>query len=172
MSDSLRASMERLVQSTTELNEATDEAARVVLATESFLAKECSVGIESFVEVSSEYVNDYDAGRTMTIITTLCYERYGDRFRITVFHGDGTEDNSVRKPWSEWDRTTKLETVRFLPELIESIANAADHRVSKAREATEKVASVLEVLKPKSAPVMIADLMEFPGQVKPKGGKK
>lgn len=58
----------------------------------------------------------------------LSYERFGERFRIAIYRGAGF-DESMSKPWSEWDRLTKLETVRFLPNPIGSSRSLASDAV-------------------------------------------
>ncbi len=143
MSDSLRASVDRLKQSTSKLNKITDEAAQVIQAVEAFLAKECSVGINVFVMVSEE-ADEHGP----PWFTHLGYERYQGKFRVTVSVGIDSED-STTKPWSEWDRATKLETVKKLPALLEKIASVVDLHVSAAQEATGSVAEVLNSLERK-----------------------
>jgi hypothetical protein len=150
MSESLRASIEKLKQASSEMNRAADEAARVVKQTEAFLNKECSFGIEAHVLVREESVECEEGGyyhRTATVRTTLSYERFADDFRITVSRGDGSPDDTIVKPWSEWDRQTKLEAVKFLPNLIESLVNSINSPIQEAVEATSQVAAALGIEK-------------------------
>jgi hypothetical protein len=140
MSDSLRASVERLKQSTAQLNKITDEAAQTVLAMEAFLNKECSVGIEAYVLVASEPL---EGGVEES--TVLGYQRWQGKFRITVTIGIDPEQTET-KPWAEWNRETKLETVKKLPELLEKIAVAVDAHVLAAQQATETVAAALKAI--------------------------
>lgn len=142
MSDALKASVEKIKQSTSRLNKLSDEAARVVAATEAFLAKEVSVGVEAYVEVERAPLIE-EGGGPMEY-TVLCFARHNGKFRIIVSIGTD-EENTVRKPWVEWSRDIKLETVKHLPTLLERIATAVDDEVSEAAAATAKVADVLRV---------------------------
>jgi hypothetical protein len=141
MSDSLRASVEKLKQSTNKLNKIADDAAQVVLAMEAFLNKECSVGIEAYVRVASEKLDDHG----MEEITALGYTRWEGKYRIIVSIGIDVDQERI-KPWSEWDRTTKLLTVKKLPELVEKIAEVVNDHVIDAQDATAAVADVLKAL--------------------------
>src|ERR1051326_7969813 len=89
--------------------------ARVILATEAFLNKECSAGVEAFVRAKAEPVDDEGQIEEVTI---LSYKRYGGKFRITVTVGTDP-DNEETKPSGEWSRAVKLETVTRLPDLID-----------------------------------------------------
>jgi hypothetical protein len=142
MSASLRASVEKLKQSTATLNRITDEAAQVVQAMEVFLNKECSVGIETYVKVSSVCLDEHGQFEELT---QLGYARWAGKFRILVSVGIDPEQQTT-KPWSEWDRTTKLETVKKLPDLLEKISIEVDAHVTAAQTATATVAEVLKTI--------------------------
>src|SRR5262245_24488151 len=128
MANALAQSLARVRTSANRLNQLTDDAARTVREVEDLL-RECSVGIEAWVvvdqppQVSEEF-------------KSLGYSRWGQQFRIVVAHGreDDPTDATV-KPWSDWDRATKLESIEKLPELIEAIVKEVDSRISRV-EAT------------------------------------
>jgi hypothetical protein len=141
MSDSLPASIEKLKLSTSRLNKITDEAAKVVQEVEAFLNKECSVGIETYVLVHSEPMNDHG----LEEYTHLGYARWQGKYRIVVSVGCD-HDQDETKPWSDWNRAIKLETVKKLPELIERIANEVDAHVRAAQETTTAVTSILRAI--------------------------
>jgi hypothetical protein len=147
MSDVLKTSIDNLKRSTARLNKIADEASAIVLAVEAFLNKECNVGLETYVQVSSKLV---DQERGEVELTILGYQRWNGKFRITVSVGIDDESNTT-KPWAEWDRDTKLETVIKLPELIDKTAAAVDERVNAAAEATTTVAQVLLAIDRKGA---------------------
>jgi len=141
MSDSLRASLEKLKKSTTQLNKITDEAAQLVIAVEAFLNRECSVGLETYLQVASQAIDEHGTEES----TVLGYARWQGRFRIVVTIGIDPEESQT-KPWSEWDRETKLETVKKLPDLLQQIAADVDTHVAAAQQATATVADVLKAL--------------------------
>ena len=65
-------------------------------------------------------------------LTVLGYQRLEGKFRITVSIGIDSQENQT-KPWSEWDRATKLLTVKSLPDLLEAISVEVDAHVNSAQ---------------------------------------
>jgi hypothetical protein len=131
--------MQKIREATSTLNRISDEAAIAVQSAEAFLA-ECGVGIVAKVEVTLPPANA-DSEPRSTRVDLLYDPRYSGKPRIIVSEGD--DRNDVTKPWAEWDRTTKLVTVKSLPKLLDRIMNqvAIDARI--AEEASTAIAMVL-----------------------------
>lgn len=146
MSAPINTSVESLKTNTAKLNRIADEAALIVRAMEDFL-KDCGVGVEKFVQVSREMLEDYAGPEEFD--TILGYERLDDKFRITVFQGFDF-DRGTTKPWAEWDRATKIATVKKLPELLEEIAKLVEADAAEAQEALSDVTATLKLLERKS----------------------
>lgn len=148
MSSSMLSSVEKLRKSVSELNKISNEAANLVASVEQFLNKECSVGIDASVLVSSEPICD-DPGAPNED-TYIGYHRHLGKYRITVstcFDGEpGTS-----KPWSEWNREVKLETIKKLPELILEIADRVDQHIKNAKAENDKVSELLKALQQKGS---------------------
>jgi hypothetical protein len=142
--DPLSLSIQGIRESVGRLNELTDTAAKVVLRVEKFLNEKCSAGVEASVTVKQSRC----AADDPPTYTKLKYARFGPRYRITVTEEDWTEGNESEtvKPWSDWDRETKLETFGFLPELLTEIATRVDEQVQVAESAVAKVNKVLDSL--------------------------
>lgn len=122
---SLKESMDALRSKAAQLNKLTDEAAASVKLVEEFLCKECSIGVEVWIETHYEKY-------------TMGYSRYGGSgFRIMV------RNDTLEKAWTEWDRTVKLETIPALPKLVQAVADEAG-RILKHHE--QSVLTTKEIL--------------------------
>ena len=115
MEDALLTSIDKLRKSAAVLNQITDRAGETVREVESFLNKECSVGVHAFVRVRES--TDPESGVAFT--QWLEYRRVGAKYRIAVVSShDVDSDNEQVKEWTDSTRDEKLETVVKLPELI------------------------------------------------------
>ena len=148
MSNNLRISVDKLRQVSSRLNKVSDDAAQVVKALETFLSRECSLGVVAFVHVIS-HLSDPD-GIDQTF-TEIGYARWNGKFRIVVSSGfmhcdevDNTKGDM--KPWSECDRSLKLLTVKKLPELLEQIAKVAEADATEAEQALSVVCGVIKAV--------------------------
>lgn len=145
MNDELSASIEKLRETSTRLNQLTDEANYTVQALERFLSDECSIGVFASVIVKSGGSGSEYAGSQY-----LEYRRVGSKYRIAVVWGDESQDEAV-KPWSDCSRDVKLESVQMLPELLLALSRNVDQQVEAAEKATESVSQVLKTFKGKEA---------------------
>lgn len=121
--------MSKLQKSTQKLNKISDNAVTAVNQTEAFLT-ECGIGIAASVPIESDGKKLY-----------LAYQRLPSGFRIVVSTGDANNDET--RPWGEWDRITKLQTVKKLPELLEIIAQQVAVDTKIAEEAESAITSVM-----------------------------
>lgn len=149
MSDSLKSSMDKIKNNTAKLNKITDEAAQVIHKTEAFLSKDCGIGIMAHVNVFTEVI---DPDKQLTGSITLGYERWNGTYRIVVSSGvDGETETWSTKPWAECDRSTKLESIKKLPSLIELLAKIVSRDAEEAHAATTSVAEVLKAIERKES---------------------
>ena len=64
----------------------------------------------------------------------LAYKKRERKFRICVYDQwdhDPLADNIEDKPWSEWPRDVRLESVEKLPDLLLEIASQTSEKVAK-----------------------------------------
>jgi hypothetical protein len=128
--DTLYASLQSLKDTTARINKASDEAVAAVNAAEKFLV-ECGIGVTATVNAAHE-------SRALW----LGFIRSGNTFRIIVTDDDDFGNNCDCRPWAEWDRTTKLSTVKHLPQLLAKINDTIAADAKLADEAKAAIANV------------------------------
>src|SRR5262249_12643170 len=146
----LNASLTRLRELAPTLNQAADDAAKIVQQVENLLTKEPSLGIEARVLVSNIHMTPKTAKSIL-----LAYCRVNGKYRIAVIEGVETEftteygsaelawNEETVTPWMESPRDTKLATFSVLPRLLqELVSNVSD---TKAKVETTKQ-TVLEIM--------------------------
>jgi hypothetical protein len=173
MTDELKLRMARLREIAPRLNNATDQASRLVAMVEKFLADELHIGIAT---ESSEF-NSWSAGkdeadRHQVICQTLAFGRVGAAFRIHVvdetriMDDDGSWGESVARlqtPWPACGRETKLRAFEKLPELLDNIIKETERLAETAASAAVKVGEMTgESAAPAPAPAVAPQVMTCP----------
>lgn len=133
MSKDISSALSRVRESARELNQLCDEAAESVRSLEEFLAKECSVGIEAFVVISSDNYEDHAES------LHLCYGRWGGGFRVYLQWMDTRDPGTSSKAWAECRREDKITTLPLLFDLVGSIEKELESRLEKARAAINEI---------------------------------
>jgi hypothetical protein len=139
VSKDISQTLARVRESAAKLNQLCDQAAESVRTLEEFLAKECSAGIEAHVEVSHDR-DEYHEGSLY-----LCYDRWGNRFRVLLRWYDSSDPGpgqTTAKPWAECKRDEKLSTVAFLADLITAIDENLDSQIKRAQAAISGIANL------------------------------
>ncbi|MBX9677543.1 MAG: hypothetical protein K2X38_02185 [Gemmataceae bacterium] len=148
MGSSLRASLDALKQSSTILNSTVDEASELVLALEDYLTKTCGVGMD--LHVSAGNMADLDPGAANPELEVfLGYGRIGGKYRITIATRPQNGGDLDEAPWTDYNRTLKLATVRYLPELVERLAMLMNVLAARTKESTESVIAEIRKQIPK-----------------------
>lgn len=154
MTEELRKSINRIRELTPSLNQATNDAMRIVEAVEQFLNEECSVGVPAEVAFHGGDVVSSDDGPVDEQFT-LVYERIDGRYRIGVaicYYNcdDEGERESLRKrdvtPWGSCDRAMKFASFRKLPTLLETIAKDVERAMARVVETADAAREVLQAL--------------------------
>jgi hypothetical protein len=145
----LRQSIQKLRSLAPELNEAANEAVKIVQEVENLLTKELSLGIKAEVEVSVIQISENKCE-----FTSLAHCRVNDKFRIAVVverrievmddrgYKDYRWKTISETPWAECPRDVKLETFQKLPELLEKLveeAKKAQHNVSETQKTLREI---------------------------------
>jgi hypothetical protein len=140
----VKSSLQRLRELTPALNKAADDAAKIMLDAERVLTKELNLGVTAMAIVEQ---NEQSEDFTQWI--TLEYRRVDGKFRIAVVD-TGTEEGAKEEvtPWAECPRDVKLNTIPFLPKLLENLTSSVEQNTSKVEAA---VAAVREMLQPAAA---------------------
>lgn len=132
--------LSRLRDSTPKLNQACDRATKIVSDVEKILNDELSVGIYADVLIDSED-NDYG----VVFLTVLAYQRHNSKYRIVIAHGmEGDPSDWVSTAFAECKRDDKLAAIKFLPELVEKIADAVDDRVAAVSDAIDQASNLVK----------------------------
>lgn len=143
MESTSRSPVQDLHDSISRLNELADQAAQSVREIEELL-EESGVGQAARVEIEPQ--SDGEG------LTTTCLEycQIGERYRIAVvwYAGDG---DPVITPWLECVRDLKLDSIRYLPELISAIAEQVVSRVNEASESVRAADDVRTALRSASS---------------------
>jgi hypothetical protein len=139
-----------LRQVSSQLNQATDDAAKMVAEVETFLNNECSVGVPASVE----FAEDRSVAAT-PIKRYLSYARVNGKFRIAitsvafVVDEDGDDVQKELEPiaWPSAPRDYKLASIAVMPELLKAIVSEAAMKIEKASGAVDAVSEVLSALR-------------------------
>jgi hypothetical protein len=138
-----------LRQVSDQLNQATDDAAKMVAEVETFLNTECSIGVPASVEFAQERPDE-----TTMIKRYLAYARVSGKFRIAItsaaffVNEDGDDVRQELEPvaWPSAPREYKLASVAVMLELLKAIIENATSKVEKASDAVDAVSDVLLAL--------------------------
>lgn len=128
----------KLKQNADALNAITDAASDSVRSIEAFLSKDCSIGFD----ISIAYSDKNYAGKKH-----LGYHRIGHNYRIAISIDSQFQANMMApKAWSDCSRTLKIESIKYLPALIEAISKKVEDDIAEAKVATNSVADILSSL--------------------------
>jgi len=135
--DDLTLAVAKLRALSPKLNTAVDEAQRVVVQIENFLANECQVAIQADVPV---IYNDKGVA-----VTLLRYGRVDGKFRIALTATDG-DARFVSRAWTECDRNEKLATFGALPRLVLAVTKAVETQINATAQTTKTVGALISAL--------------------------
>lgn len=135
--DDLQLAVAKLRALSPKLNGAVDQAQRVVLQIESFLANECQVAIQAEVPV---IYNDKGVA-----VTLLRYGRVDGKFRIALTSTDG-DTRFVSRAWTECDRSEKLASFSALPKLILAVTKAVEAQINATTQTSNTVSALMAAL--------------------------
>jgi hypothetical protein len=135
--DDLQLAVAKLRALSPKLNNAVDQAQRVVSQLERFLADECQVSIVAEVPV---VYNDKGVA-----VTLLRYGRIDGKFRISLTHTDG-DARFVSRAWTECDRSEKLASFSLLPKLILAVTKAVEQQIIATTQASKTVSALIVAL--------------------------
>jgi len=152
--DDLQLAVAKLRALSPKLNNAVEQAQRVVLQIESFLAQECEVAIQADVPV---IYNDKGVA-----VTLLRYGRVDGKFRICLTATDG-DARFVSRAWTECDRNEKLATFGALPRLVLAVTKAVETQINATAQTSKTVGSLISALGLEPT-VMNTDAMDALGE--------
>ena len=135
--DDLQQAVAKLRALSPRLNNAVDQAHRVVTQIEEFLVHECQVGVQADVPV---IYNDKGVA-----ITLLRYGRVEGKFRIALTNTDG-DARFITRPWVDCDRSEKLASFPGLPKLLMAITKALEQQISATTTTSNTVSQLLSAL--------------------------
>jgi len=153
MTDELKKRMERLRLIAPRLNNATDQASKLVAMVERFLAEELRIGVAAKTsEFHSWDEGTTDEGESRRVIQTLAFGRVGPGYRIHVVTETGVVDAAgkwqettqrAETLWPSCSRETKLKAFEKLPELLDAIIASAEEPAQTADETASKVEEMI-----------------------------
>lgn len=135
--EDLQLAVAKLRALSPKLNSAVDQAQRVVLQIEHFLAHECQVAIQADVPVA---YNDKGVA-----ITLLRYGRVDGKFRIALTSTDG-DCRFVSRSWTECDRNEKLSSFPLLPKLVLAVTKAVEDQINATTKTSKTVSTLMGAL--------------------------
>lgn len=135
--EDLQLAVAKLRALSPKLNSAVDQAQRVVLQIEHFLAHECQVSIHAEVPVA---YNDKGVA-----VTLLRYGRVEGKFRIALTSTDG-DSRFVSRAWTECDRNEKLSSFTFLPKLVLAVTKAVEEQINATTKTSKTVSTLMGAL--------------------------
>jgi len=143
MGDQISSSLAALRKSSSRLNELTDISATVISDVEDFLS-ECSFGLSAWV------VYREDDNGSHILKWCLSYVRVGSEFRISISNYKKYPKSESgwfnNKPWSDWSRREKLQSIKVLPALLDQINDEVKKNIKEAEAAAKTASSVLDAL--------------------------
>jgi hypothetical protein len=153
--EDLQLAVAKLRALSPKLNRAVDQAQRVVLQIEHFLAHECQVAIQAEVPVA---YNDKGVA-----VTLLRYGRVEGKFRIALTSTDG-DCRFVSRAWTECDRSEKLSSFTFLPKLVLAVTKAVEEQINATTKTSKTVSTLMGALgvEPAKAEDEAQDAPELP----------
>ena len=135
--DDLQQAIAKLRSLSPRLNNAADQAQRVVLQIEQFLANECQVAVQAEVPV---IYNDKGVA-----VTLLRYGRVDGKFRIALTNTDG-DARFITRAWTECDRNEKLASFAGLPKLLMAVTKAVEGQIQATNTTTTTVNALMSAL--------------------------
>ena len=118
--DELQQAVAKLRSLSPKLNSAVEQAQRVVLQIEHFLAHECQLAVQAEVPVT---YNDKGVA-----VTLMRYGRVNGKFHIGLTQTDG-DSRFVNRAWVDCDRSEKLASFPALPRLLLAITKAVETQI-------------------------------------------
>jgi len=152
----VNSSLQKLRQLAPSLNQAADNAAKVVQEVEALLTKELNLGVESGVNVAWTNVTP-----KKTRFLQLCHRRVNGKFRLAVVEATCTsftdDDNTLAEawkdddvtPWAECPRDVKLKTFPALPMLLQTLIDKVEETNAEVEKTKQTVREILGM--PKTA---------------------
>lgn len=142
--DELQQAVAKLRTLSPKLNSAVEQAQRVVLQVEHFLAHECQLAVQADVPVSYN-----DKGIAVTL---LRYGRVNGRFHIALTQTDG-DARFVSRAWVDCDRNEKLASFPALPRLLLAVTKAVESQINSTSATTHTVSSLMSALDGSGIPI-------------------
>jgi ABC-type transporter Mla subunit MlaD len=137
----LKQAMDQLRSVSRQLNEATDEATRLIVRVERFLDQECSLGIPAGVILSE---TQQEGGPRKRV--ELKYGRLDRSFGLSIttktLVGDVVVDRTA-VPLAQAPREERLRAVAELPTLLTKLAQKATDLATKAQASSQAVSRVI-----------------------------
>lgn len=143
MSSDLSASIQKLRESSSKLNDLTDQANQTIQMVEDLLRNELRISSSATTAASNRTPNNVLAAIGNIYSTELSYNKFHDKFRICVIYRDQA-NKMYTKPWLECSRDLKLESIRRLPELLELILDGINKHIDAAEQALSNVSGLLD----------------------------
>lgn len=135
--DELQQAVAKLRTLSPKLNSAVEQAQRVVLQVEHFLAHECQLAVQADVPVTYN-----DKGIAVTL---LRYGRMNGKYHIGLTQTDG-DSRFVSRAWVECDRNEKLASFPALPRLVLAVTKAVESQISATNATTNTITSLMSAL--------------------------
>ncbi len=153
MTDELKQRMARLRAIAPRLNNATDQASKLVALVERFLTEELRIGISA----ESSGFNSWSAGKdedgkSLMVHQTLAFGRVNGAYRIHVVDelrivdDEGGPQGLVSRQatlWPSCGREIKLRAVEKLPELLDKIINETERLAETAGETSTRIGAMI-----------------------------
>jgi hypothetical protein len=142
--DELQQAVAKLRTLSPKLNSAVEQAQRVVLQVEHFLAHECQLAVQADVPVAYN-----DKGIAVTL---LRYGRVNGKFHIALTHTDG-DARFASRAWVDCDRNEKLASFPALPRLLLAVTKAVESQINSTSATTHTVSSLMSALDGSGIPI-------------------
>jgi hypothetical protein len=135
--DDLQQAVAKLRALSPKLNSAADQAHRVVVQIEHFLANECQVAVQAEVPV---IYNDKGVA-----VTLMRYGRVDGKFRIALTNTDG-DARFITRGWTDCDRSEKLASFPALPRLVMAVTKAVETQIASTTATANTVNQIISAL--------------------------
>jgi ABC-type transporter Mla subunit MlaD len=135
--DDLQQAVAKLRALSPKLNSAADQAYRVVMQIEQFLAQECQVSVQAEVPV---LYNDKGV-----VVTLMRYARIDGKFRVSLTNTDG-DARFITRAWADCDRSEKLATFPALPRLLMALTKAVEAQIASTNATANTVNQLVSAL--------------------------
>ena len=128
---SLSGSLRDLRESTTILNNLTENATQTIQEVERFIGDDCQLGIEARIPIG-------DYGNASV---EMVYTRYTSAWRIALRFGNDAGIVS-EKPWTDCSRDLKIWSIEHLPTLVMHLETLVAERIAAAEESLSYLDSI------------------------------